>query len=263
MSNGVKKGAIWLIWQADIWSTILSPRLVKWTGKSTHPIHPKHLLHTEWQHWYLPYIAADAVVLDIGCANGMHTLACARHCQTVYGFDYNPKQLAIARAKAAEAGLTNVQLAEGNVETRWEFADGQFDTVLFLDVLEHLHERDRALQEVQRVLKPGGLLLLSIPQRDTGWKQVRASVGLPAYADPDHKFEYTRRDVEEMLVNNNFTCVEITPTVYDTPLAGWIDLAGGLSLHLYRRLAQWKRDTALRHPDEATGFRIVAQKPSA
>jgi hypothetical protein len=109
-------------------------------------------------------------------------------------------------------------------------------------------------------LKPGGLMLLSIPQRDTGWKQVRASVGLPAYADPDHKFEYSRADVEEMLANNRFECVNITPTVYDTPLAGWIDLAGGLSLGLYRRLAQWKRDTALRHPAEATGFRIVARK---
>jgi len=260
MSNGLKKGAVWLLWQADIWSTILSPRLVKWTGKSKHPIHPKHLLHTEWQHWYLPYIAADAVVLDIGCANGMHTLACARQCHTVYGFDYNPKQLAIARAKATEAGLTNVQLAEDNVEAHWDFADGQFDTVLFLDVLEHLYERDRVLQEVHRVLKPGGLLLLSIPQRETAWKRLRASVGLPAYADPDHKFEYSRGDVETMLADNYFEGMEMTPTVYDTPLAGWIDLSGGFSLALYRRLAQWKRDTALRHPAAATGVRVVARK---
>lgn len=260
--NIVKKGAVWVIWQADTWSTILSSRLVKWTGKSRHAIHPKHFLHTDWQHWYLPYIARDAVVLDIGCANGMHTLTCAAHCDTIYGFDYNPKQLAIARAKAAEAGLSNVQFAEGNVETHWKFADGAFDTVLFLDVLEHLHERDRVMDEVYRVLKPGGLLLLSIPQRDTRWKQLRGSVGLPTMADPDHKFEYTRQDVEEMLARTGFTALEITPTVYDTPIAGWIDLVGGLSLGLYGRLAQWKRDAALHHPAEATGFRIVAHKIS-
>ncbi len=260
MSNPVKKGAIWFIWQADTWGTILASRLVKWTGKSAHAIHPKHFLQTAWQHWYLPYIDRRATVLDIGCANGMHTLTCAAHCQTIYGFDYNPQQLAIARSKAAEAGLTNVQFAEGNVETHWEFAGGAFDTVLFLDVLEHLNERDSVMQEVHRVLKPGGQLLLSIPQRDTRWKQLRASVGLPTYADPDHKFEYTRRDVEEMLAHNGFAPQEITPTVYDTPLAGWIDMLGGLSLGLYGRLAQWKRDAALHYPAEATGFRIVAQK---
>ncbi|MBX3011957.1 MAG: class I SAM-dependent methyltransferase [Caldilineaceae bacterium] len=260
MVNQIKKGSVWLLWQADTWGTILSSRLVKWTGKSTHAIHPKHFLQTDWQQWYLPYINRNAVVLDLGCANGMHTLACAAHCQTIYGFDYNPKQLAIAHAKAAEAGLTNVHFAEGNVETRWDFADASFDTVLFLDVLEHLYEREQVMAEVGRVLKPGGLLLLSIPQRDTQWKQWRGSVGLPTLADPDHKFEYTRQDVEAMLARTGFVLQEIMPTVYDTPFAGWIDLAGGLSLGAYRRLAQWKRDAALRHPAEATGFRIVAQK---
>jgi hypothetical protein len=50
------------------------------------------------------------------------------------------------------------------------------------------------------------------------------------------------------------------PTVYDTPWAGLIDLAGGISLGLFRRLARWKRAKALERPCDATGFRIIARK---
>jgi hypothetical protein len=105
-------------------------------------------------------------------------------------------------------------------------------------------------------------MLLSIPQRDTTWKRVRAGVGLPSYADPDHKIEYSQAEIEYELHKNGFTCESIAPIVYDTPLAGPIDLLGGFSLDLYRRLAQWKRDAGLRYPTESTGFRIVARKDS-
>ena len=52
----------------------------------------------------------------------------------------------------------------------------------------------------------------------------------------------------------------IEPIVYDTPWAGLIDVIGGLSLTIYRRLSVWKRNAALRHPEESTGFRVVARK---
>ena len=49
------------------------------------------------------------------------------------------------------------------------------------------------------------------------------------------------------------------PVVYDTPLAGLIDVVGGLALAPYARLVRWKRAAALRHPEESIGFRIVAR----
>jgi hypothetical protein len=54
------------------------------------------------------------------------------------------------------------------------------------------------------------------------------------------------------------------PVVYDTPWAGAIDALGGLSLVAYARLSRWKRAAALRHPDESTGFQVLARRaPSA
>ena len=48
--------------------------------------------------------------------------------------------------------------------------------------------------------------------------------------------------------------------LYDTRWAGAIDALGGLSLGLYRRPASWKREMALRHPTESTGFQAVVVK---
>ena len=52
----------------------------------------------------------------------------------------------------------------------------------------------------------------------------------------------------------------VMPVVLDTPWAGVIDAVGGVSLGLYDRLSRWKRDAALRRPEESTGFRVVARK---
>ena len=52
----------------------------------------------------------------------------------------------------------------------------------------------------------------------------------------------------------------VMPVVYDSPWAGAIDALGGLSFGLYARLARWKRAAALRHPEESTGFQVVAHR---
>jgi len=52
----------------------------------------------------------------------------------------------------------------------------------------------------------------------------------------------------------------VMPVVLDTPWAGMIDVIGGVSLSLYARLSRWKREAALRRPDESTGFRVLAHK---
>lgn len=255
----LKKALVWLMQQMDVWGSILSSRLVKWTGKSSQRIHPKHFLHTQAHYWYLPYIDPFDVILDVGCGNAMHTIACAVRCRESHGFDYSPKQLEIGKAQVRQEGIENVYLAEGDAEKGWDYPDAYFDKVMILDVLEHVHRRDFVLKETRRVLKAGGRVLLSVPQRNTSWKNLRASVGLFAYADPDHKIEYTRDEIEKELACNGFTCEVVESIVYDTWLGGLIDLTGGFSLKLYRRLAQWKRDMALQRPSESSGFRIVAR----
>jgi SAM-dependent methyltransferase len=235
-------------------------RLVRYTGKSSHFIHPKHLVDSPWHDWYVEHLTPSDVVLDVGCANGAHTVVAAARCRRIYGLEYDPGHLAVARRTAAARGLANAHFFAWGVTQRLPFADASFDAALFLDVIEHLHPRVAVLREIRRVLRPGGTLLVSGPNRDSSWRRRLRAAGLFAYSDPDHKIEYTREEfVAELAAGGFAPAAPVMPVVYDTPWAGAIDAIGGVSLGLYARLARWKREAALRRPHESTGFQVVAR----
>lgn len=254
----------WL--QAVIWLNAhfksAAVRLTRITGKSGVPIHPKHLVTVDAnQHWYLNYVESEMHVLDVGCGNGMHSIRVASRKATVVGVDYDWEHLQTGRTLSTERGVTTVSFLLGNVEQALPFESGRFDVALLLDVIEHLHQRVGLLSEIHRVLRPGGTLLVSAPNRDTTWKRRLRVAGLFYYSDPDHKVEYTWDELRDELRAGGFEPMgKPMLIVYDTPWAGLIDLVGGCSLGLYRRLAQWKVDMVHRYPQETTGWRVTCRR---
>lgn len=239
----------------------LAVRLVYWTGKAPYPIHPKHLIDVPWHAWYLNEIHADDRVLDVGCGNGAHLLRARARCWEIIGVDTDRAQLAIATRSIRERAVRYAHVLLHDITRPLPWDAGRFDVVLCLDVLEHLAPRVEVLQEIHRVLTPTGRLCLAVPNRQTTWRRRLVQADLFAYSDPDHKTEYTLPELWSELMAAGFQNEgQGAPIVYDTPWAGLIDVVGGCSLGLYRSLSQWKRTAALRHPEESTGFRIVARK---
>ena len=239
----------------------LAVRLVRWTGKRPYPIHPKHLVDHPWHDWYLPYLSSGDRVLDVGCANGAHLARAATRCRAIVGFDYDLAQLPIAARTIRERGLDNARIFAWDITGAFPFPDRSFDAALFLDVIEHLVPRVGVLREIHRVLRDTGRLLVSGPNRETRWRRTLRAAGLFSYSDPDHKIEYTQPEFLAELAAAGFESDgPVMPIVLDTPWAGAIDAMGGLSLTLYGRLSRWKREAAVRHPEESTGFRVVARK---
>jgi SAM-dependent methyltransferase len=204
-----------------------------------HGVHPKHLVATPGHDWYLTYLRVGDHVLDLGCGNMVHT----------------------DRIMRAGHQTDWMDAAFGDDITQpLPYADGTFDVVTLLDVLEHLEPRQAVLAEIWRVLKPTGLLLVTGPNRMSRWRQALRAAGLFSYQDADHKIEYTYGEFIYELEQAGFIVEHVRPIVYDTPWAGLIDLIGGLSLTCYGFLARWKASYAHRYPSETTGWTAVAWK---
>lgn len=102
-------------------------------------------------------------VLDLGCGGGFMAEALAQRGANVIGVDPVEAAVAAARAHAGEAGLA-IDYRVGSGEAI-PLADGSIDCVVCVDVLEHVADIDRVLDEIVRVLKPNGLFLFDTINR--------------------------------------------------------------------------------------------------
>ena len=135
--------------------------------------------------WLRARGARDLTVLEVGCSFGHVTeyLAEQREVATIHAFDTDPAFVALTRAKVEELGLARVREVahlSNDATRRLPWADGTFDVVLAIGVVEHLPARHRRAQvdEYYRVLAPGGhIAILDTPNR---WFPYEShSVGLP------------------------------------------------------------------------------------
>ena len=124
------------------------------------------IYHRGWVHPILDRLAREfpgGAVLDVGCGTGVLTLALAERGFEVVAVDHSPEMLAIARRKAAEAGLSpRIRFEEGDV-TRLRFADDSFAGATAQGVLHHLADPAASLDEIKRVVRPGGFVFVSEP----------------------------------------------------------------------------------------------------
>jgi len=115
-----------------------------------------------------PFLAARPEdVLEVGCGTGYF----ARHVAAqlpdsrVTGVDLDPTRLAFARARTT---MPNVRFASGDL-LHLPFADGSFDLVYCRFVLVHVPDPTAALQEMQRVARPGGIVVAYDMVHDGIW----------------------------------------------------------------------------------------------
>lgn len=102
----------------------------------------------------------DMDVLEIGCGTGSTALAHAPHVRSIISTDLSQRMIEIAEAKAADAGAGNVAFRQAPVEALG-LADASFDMVLALNLLHLVRDRDGAICDVYRMLKPGGIFVSS------------------------------------------------------------------------------------------------------
>jgi SAM-dependent methyltransferase len=96
-------------------------------------------------------------ILDIGCGMGMYVARFRQFSDDVYGVDVDPDKI----ARASE-WLPNLQVAPAET---LPFEDDSFDVIFLNEVIEHVEDDRRTIQEAYRVLAPGGHIIIYAPNR--------------------------------------------------------------------------------------------------
>ncbi|MDH5508805.1 MAG: methyltransferase domain-containing protein [Nitrospinota bacterium] len=102
-------------------------------------------------------------ILDIGCGAGVDTILAARLAGpegASAGVDMTPEMIALAAANARKSGATNVSFSRASAESL-PFPDQCFDTVISNGVFNLVPDKQKALAEAWRVLRPGGRLAIA------------------------------------------------------------------------------------------------------
>lgn len=155
-------------------------------------------------------------VLDLGSGGGIDVLLSARRVGPtgkVYGLDMTDDMLALARENQRKAGVTNVEFLKGELESI-PLPDASIDVIISNCVVNLSADKDRALAEAFRVLRPGGRFAVSdVVVRGEVPTDVRKNVELWIGCLAGALEE---KDFEAKLKKAGFTDVEIVPTrVYD------------------------------------------------
>ncbi|NGO72805.1 class I SAM-dependent methyltransferase [Streptomyces boncukensis] len=172
--------------------------------------------------------SAPGTVLDIGCGDGSAAATASRLLRRhhIVGVDWSQDAL---RRAASRLTAVRGELSEPGLPFRTDSADA----VLFSEVIEHLVDPDAALDELHRVLRPGGHLLLSTPNLAAWYNRALLLVGTqPVFSEVSlrgihgrpgsqvvgHLRLFTARALRSMLPAAGFEVVRITGAPYhDVP----------------------------------------------
>lgn len=135
-------------------------------------------------------------VIDLGCGDGVWSMEMSREFPSVklIGVDYNALRL--------ERYQRNVPTAQTHYGSCLDIpvTDRVADVVMFHQVLEHISDPLTALREIQRILKPDGWLILSVPNEGTWLKKIQYRYIQPnLLTSSDHVNFYTQKTLKQQM----------------------------------------------------------------
>jgi protein-L-isoaspartate O-methyltransferase len=162
-----------------------------WTGERFVPGEGGAVIAYEHVHRYaaVAQLARGRDVVDLGCGEGYGAAHLARTARSVVGIDID--EATVAHAERAY-GSSVCHFLVGDLR-RSGLADGCADLVVCFEALEHVREGDHAVAQARRLLRPGGLFVVSTPDKD-------ASAERRSEPNPFHLYEYRVEEFRALLL---------------------------------------------------------------
>jgi SAM-dependent methyltransferase len=124
-----------------------------------------YLMHVATYNNAIKYISGKEV-LDLGCGTGYGTALVADKCASICGVDISDEAIAYATNKYSAPHLFYRTIRKVE-DAPLPFGDKSFDVVLSFQVIEHIADPTTYLEEIGRVLRPGGVFIVATPDRNT------------------------------------------------------------------------------------------------
>jgi len=153
----------------------------------------------------------DGYLLDLGCGCGEYILLLKQLGWKVYGIDINPQAVINARK------LYGLDVFCGEL-LDVKFQDNFFDTITLHAVLEHISEPIITLQELHRILKKNGRIIISVPNI-WNWERILFRKFWWGWDIPRHLWHFSPKTLEKLLKNYGFKEIKIQylSDMYDFP----------------------------------------------
>ncbi|MDD5472788.1 MAG: class I SAM-dependent methyltransferase [Candidatus Methanoperedens sp.] len=146
--------------------------------------------------------SVNGKLLDIGTAYGFFLKACESGFET-HGCDISPYAIVKAQKNSPKSNLIVCDISKGI-----PYGDDTFDVVTMFDVIEHIDKYDELLQDVYRVMKPYGILVLTTPNR---WSNDCLFFGKDYWYKRDitHKIIFSKSHLTKVLSRAGFIEIDI------------------------------------------------------
>jgi ubiquinone/menaquinone biosynthesis C-methylase UbiE len=141
-------------------------------------------------------------LLDLGCGEGYFLSFAEKYFKT-WGIDVSSFAITAARKNTKKTVLY-----EGNCEDLSQFEDNFFDIVTAFDLLEHLKEPQKTIQEINRILKLKGILVISTPNPFSLGRKLKKEKW-HGFTDPTHISIKEASEWKEILERNHFTVLKL------------------------------------------------------
>lgn len=168
-------------------------------------VHPKHRL-TGYHTFFVERIGDGENVLDVGCGYGAvaRSIAEEKSNSVVVGVDMDEGRLEQARL---ENKLGNLSFVFGDATK--SIPKGDWDVVVLSNVLEHIVERSKFLNDIQNIT--GALkFLIRVPLFEREWQMaLRKELGVNFYSDDDHKIEHTVAEFRAEIASSGLEIFEL------------------------------------------------------
>ncbi|MFN3551297.1 MAG: class I SAM-dependent methyltransferase [Endomicrobiia bacterium] len=135
-------------------------------------------------------------ILDVGCGTGKLMEELLQNGHLVYGIENEPTAIEFCKKR----GIEKIQIF--NLEENLNIDNDSFDVITCLDVLEHIEKDENLIKEFKRIVKPSGILILTVPSYMWLWSYWDEILG--------HKRRYNKKILFEKMQKVGFQIVKIS-----------------------------------------------------